>query len=55
MTSISNIGRQKTSELLRMASEMVLQAENTADPSHSDYDYRLLDLGSDIERYLNED
>jgi hypothetical protein len=34
---------------------MILQAENTADPSISGYDYELLDLSSDIESYLNED
>jgi hypothetical protein len=55
MTLISFNGREKTSELLRAASEMILQSENPGNPNNSDYDYRSLDLTSDIENYLNEE
>lgn len=52
MISISVIGREKTSELLRNASEMISQAENTTPPNSAGYDYSIVDLKSDIEDYL---
>jgi hypothetical protein len=56
MVSISVIGREKTSELLRNASEMISQAENTTPRNSASYDdYRIVDLKSSIEDYLNED